>query len=37
VLSADPRQVPGARIGQTQVLATAVGGQLVLGDWPPGG
>jgi hypothetical protein len=37
VLSADPRRVPGARIGQIEVLATAVGGQLVHGDWPAAG
>jgi predicted amidohydrolase YtcJ len=36
VLSADPRRVPGSQIGQIEVLATAVGGQLVHGDWPAG-
>jgi predicted amidohydrolase YtcJ len=37
VLRDDPRRVPGSRIGQIEVLATAVGGQLVHGDWPTGG
>jgi hypothetical protein len=36
VLSADPRRVPGGQIGQIEVLATAVGGQLVHGAWPAG-
>jgi len=34
VLSDDPRGVPGRQIGQIEVLATAIAGQLVHGDWP---
>jgi hypothetical protein len=34
VLSDDPRRVPGRQIGQIEVLATAIAGQLVHGAWP---
>ena len=34
VLSDDPRGVPGRQIGQIEVLATAIAGQLVHGAWP---
>jgi len=34
VLSDDPRRVAGSRIGQSDILATVIDGQLVHGHWP---
>jgi hypothetical protein len=34
VNSDDPGRVPGRQIGQVEVLATAIAGRLVHGDWP---